>query len=69
MENTIFKQDAKTIVDLAFDSNLFKDSVTRDNMNTFEDLIEYMLSSRFESYKKTEKLLKDLKRIKDKPKT
>lgn len=66
MDEKIFKQDAKTIVDLAFDSNLFKDSVTRDNMKTFEELIDYMLSSRFESYKRAEKLLKDLKRIKSK---
>ena len=69
MNDKIFKQDAKTIVDLAFDSKLFKDLVTRDNMNTFEDLIEYMLSSRFESYKKVEKLLESVKEFESKNKT
>ena len=69
MDKKIFEQDAKTIVDLAFDSKLFKDSVTRDNMNTFEDLIEYMLSSRFESYKKVEKLLESVKEFESKNKT
>ncbi len=69
MNEIIFKKDAKTIVDLAFDSKLFKDSVTRDHMNTFEDLIEYMLSSRFESYKKVEKLYESIKKLESKSKT
>lgn len=69
MDEKIFKQDAKSIVDLAFESKLFKDSVTRDHMNALEDLIEYMLSSRLESYKRTEKLLEDLKHLESKSKT
>lgn len=66
MNGKIFKHDAKTIVDLAFESKLFKDSVTRDHMNTFEGLIEYMLSSRFESYKKLEKLSESIKALESK---
>jgi hypothetical protein len=60
MEELIFKQDAKQIVDMAFDKKLFKDEITRDDMNGFEDLISFLLSSRFESYKKCEELLKKL---------
>lgn len=67
MDKKIFKQDAKTIVDLAFDSKLFKDSVTRDHMNVYEDFVEQMLSSRFESYIRAERILEDLKRIESKP--
>jgi len=57
MEEHIFKMDAKTIVDLAFDNKLFKDHITRDDFNAFEDLISFMLQSRFESYKKLEDIL------------
>ena len=61
MNDKIFKQDAKQIVDLAFDNKLFKDEVTRDDMNTFEELINFLLASRYESYKRTESLLEKLK--------
>lgn len=56
MEDIIFKNDAKSIVDLAFDTKLFKDDVTRDDMNAFEGLIEFMLSSRMKSYIKIHNL-------------
>ena len=39
MDDKIFKQDAKHMVDMMFDANLFHDNVTRDNMNTFEELV------------------------------
>jgi hypothetical protein len=38
MDDKIFKQDAKSIVDLAFNNKLFKEEITRDDMNTFEEL-------------------------------
>ena len=50
MENKIFEQDAKQMVDMMFDANLFHDNVTRDNMNTFEELIRSLLESKFDSY-------------------
>ena len=61
MDEKIFKQDAKQIVDLAFDTKLFKDEVTRDNMNSFEDLIGFLLKSRYESYKRAEALFASIK--------
>lgn len=64
MEEKIFKQDAKQIVDLAFDNKLFKEEVTRDDMNGFEDLIQFLLSSRYESYQRAEKLFKSLEKTK-----
>lgn len=57
MNEPMFKNDAKSIVDVAFETKLFKDSVTRDDMNTFEELIQFMLSSRFDSYIKCQKIL------------
>jgi len=66
MDEKIFKQDAKQIVDLAFDKKLFKDEITRDDMNAFEQLIDFLLSSRYESYKRSEKLLESLKKTKTK---
>jgi hypothetical protein len=64
MDEMIFKQDAKQIVDLAFDNKLFKDEVTRDDMNSFEELINFLLSSRYESYKRVDNLLSRLEKVK-----
>ena len=66
MDEKIFKQDAKQIVDLAFDKRLFKDEITRDDMNAFEELIDFLLSSRFESYKRADKFFEILKKTKTK---
>lgn len=57
MEEKIFKADAKQIVDMAFDNKLFKEEITRDDFNGFEDLIQYLLQSRFDSYQRVEKLM------------
>ena len=64
MDENIFKQDVKQIVDLEFDKKLFKDEITRDDMNAFEELIDFLLSSRYESYKRAEKLLESSKKTK-----
>ena len=65
MDEHLFKQDAKQIVDLAFDKKLFKDEITRDDMNGFEELIDFLLSSRFESYKRAEELFDSLRKSKN----
>ena len=39
MDDKVFKNDAKNIVDVAFDNRLFKDDLTRDDFNSFEDLL------------------------------
>lgn len=64
MEDKIFKSDAKTIVDMFFDTKIFKDNITRDDMNATEEFIESMLKSRFESYQKCAKLMESLKKTK-----
>lgn len=60
MEQQIFKQDAKTLVDTLFDAKLFKDQVTRDDLNSIEDYISSALNSRFDSYLKIEKIMDKL---------
>lgn len=60
MEDKIFKSDAKSIVDVAFNNKMFKDEITRDDMNAFQELIEFILSSQFNSYVKTKELMDSL---------
>jgi hypothetical protein len=60
MEDTFFKNDAKQIVDMAFNNKLFKEELTRDDFNAFEDLIQFLLQTRFESYKKIHSLVNSI---------
>ena len=57
MKDKTFKNDAKQIVDMCFDTKIFKENITRDDMNVFEEHITYLLQSRFESYKKLSSLM------------
>ena len=66
MEEIFFKNDAKQIVDMAFNNKLFKDELTRDDFNGFEDLIQFLLQNRFESYQRVEKLMKSIDEKKNK---
>lgn len=57
----IFKQDAKTLVDTLFETKLFRDDLTRDELNTIEEMIDYSMSSRFDSVLRAEKLFQQIK--------
>lgn len=59
--NKIFKQDAKSITDTLFETKIFRDDLTRDELNTIEELIDYCMSVRFDSLLHAEKLYKQLK--------
>lgn len=61
-----FAADAKLIVDSIFDNRLFKDNITRDDMNGYEDLIQFMLESKFNMAWKAKELFE---RIDHKPQT
>ena len=65
MKEQIFERDAKSIVDMLFDKRLFAEGVTRDNMNALELYLEVVLQNRYDSYKRAEKLLNDIKEIDD----
>jgi hypothetical protein len=65
MEEKIFKQDAKQIVDMAFNNKLFKEELTRDDFNAFEDYIQFCLQSRFDTYVRLEKLMNKIQERSD----
>jgi hypothetical protein len=56
MTENIFKADAKQIVDMAFDAKLFKEEITRDHINSFEEYIGFLLQSRYDGYVRTKDL-------------
>ena len=62
MEKKIFQNDAKQMVDMMFETKLLREDITRDLMSTFEDLIQFLLESRYDSYVKIEKVLKSIKK-------
>jgi hypothetical protein len=51
-----FRSEAKSMVDVMFNSKLFKDDLTRDEMNSIEDFIQFSMESGFDSHLKIEKL-------------
>lgn len=58
--NKIFKQDAKSIVDALFEIKVFRNDLTRDELNSIEEMIDYCMYSRFDSILRTEKLFKQI---------
>jgi hypothetical protein len=60
--NKIFKQDAKSIVDTLFETKCFRDDLTRDELNTVEEIIDYCMSARFDSLLRAEKLFKQIQK-------
>ena len=59
--NKIFKQDAKSITDTLFETKIFRDDLTRDELNSVEELIDYCMSVRFDCTLHAEKLFKQIK--------
>lgn len=64
MEDKYFKTDAKQIVDMLFDTKVFKDDMTRDDFNNLEDFVGYLLQSKFDSYVKVTKLMDSINSVK-----
>lgn len=62
MEYKYFQKDAKEVVDMLFDANVFKEKFTREDLAPVDDLIEFLLQSKFDSYKRGQELLKILER-------
>jgi len=57
----IFKQDAKSLVDTLFETKMFRDDLTRDELNAIEEMIDYCMSSRFDFLLRAEKLFQQIK--------
>ena len=62
MEKNYFKQDAKQIVDMLFDNKIFREDVTRDDLNAVENHINFLLDSKFDSHLRLEKLVKKIEK-------
>ena len=45
----IIKDDAKSVVDLLFETKIFKEELTRDNLNSIEEFVGYLLETRVNS--------------------
>jgi len=64
MDDKIFKADAKVMVDMIFDKNLFHEDMTRDMIQSFEDLIAFHMQSRVELHIRSQKFLESIKNFK-----
>lgn len=62
MTDKSFKQDAKTLIDSMFETKMFNSNITRDDMNDFENYIEFVLKSNFEVYIRMMELAKKLEK-------
>lgn len=56
IEDKIIQRDAKSIVDLLYDTKVFKSDLTRDNLNAIEEFVAVTLETRLNSYVKQYKL-------------
>jgi hypothetical protein len=61
MTEQYFKSDAKQMVDMLFDTKIFIPTLTRDELNGIEELIQYILQSKFDSHIRVEKLFSKIK--------
>jgi len=60
-KNKYFKDEAKIMVDMLFESKILIETVTRDDMNHIEEFILNMLQSRFDMHLRAEALFKKIK--------
>lgn len=56
----LIERDAKSIVDTMFETKILKSDLTRDNMNSIEEFIAYMMKTRFNGYIKMAELQKTI---------
>lgn len=58
-----YKNDAKRIVDTLFESGVFHEKITRDDMNAFENLIAFYLDSNAKSVKRDLEFIETVKHL------
>jgi hypothetical protein len=56
----LIERDAKSVVDTMFETKILKSDLTRDNMNSIEEFIAYMMKTRINGYIKMSKLQKTI---------
>jgi hypothetical protein len=62
MTQEYFKRDAKQIVDMLFDNKLFVDRLSRDELNGIEELVCFLMQSRFDSHEKAKHLFDSIEK-------
>lgn len=65
IDKELFRDDAKGLVDTIFDKKLFVDSITRQHMKIFEDIINMSLYYKYKSYILGQEFLDQIKPKKD----
>ena len=61
----LIKQDAKSVVDLLFETGYLKNGITRDNMNALEEFIRAILLSRVDSHVRLNEISSGLYKTRD----
>lgn len=61
IDKELFRDDAKGLVDTIFDKKLFVDSITRQHMKIFEDIINMSLYYKYKSYIMGQEFLDQIK--------
>ena len=61
MTEQYFKSDAKQMVDMLFDNKLFIDRLTRDELNELENLLSFIMQSKFDSHIRAKELFNKIK--------
>lgn len=64
-ERFISKNEAKSIVDMLFDNGIFRDDLTRDDLNNIETYLDYSLNTRMKSHIKMKEIFKKFKEKQD----
>ena len=60
MNQEIIKSDAKSVIDMLFETKSLKPDLTRDHLNALEEFVSFILQSRLESYTRHINLTKKL---------
>lgn len=63
---THFTHTAKWIVDALFDNKLFRDDLTRDELNTIENHISDIMQMEYDSYLRMQSFIKKFDHLKQK---
>ena len=59
-----FKTDAKSIVDMLFDTKCFREDITRDSLDGVEEFISYAMESKFDMRQRAKELFDKIDRNK-----
>ncbi len=56
----IHRTEAKTIIDMLFDNKMFRDDLTRDDLNKLEEYLHFSMNTRIKSHIRIGELMKKI---------